>query len=298
MTQAPTIRIAVVGNCQARPLAVAIRRIVPRAEIVDTAIVHLLTDENEAEYAPTLEKSDLILSMLVADTYRCSFVRTNALRERYGDKVRVWPNLFYSGYNPELMHIRDQSHGARSGPLGEYHSRTIIEAWRKGHTAEEAVSLVRDIDHNRARYLGTPEESLAELSRREALTDLEIVDFIGENQQRERLFLTFNHPSWSLIQEAARRLAISAGLNPVAPDPQAPLPWKIPEPLGQIRLPVNAWVVSELMPQFQDETGYRGHEVPGFGRPPEMGRGHLYSLDELVAAFFDGYDQSPTGLDE
>jgi hypothetical protein len=271
--------------------------LLPDMEITDTSIVHLLRDEDEPEHAPGLERAEVIFAQLVADAYPCSFVRTSVLRERYGERVRVWPNLFHSGYNPELTYLRGPDRRPRRGPLGDYHMRPVVEAWREGRSVEDAAALVTDVEANRERFETVPAQSLAELRRREEVTDLRIVDWMEANQWSERLFFTFNHPAWRLITETARRLVSDSGLATFEVDAlERRFPWSVPEPLGQFRLPVNAWVAAAHPLSFEDETIYQGDAVAGFGRPGESGRRHEYGLIELVGAYYSGYDADPAGL--
>lgn len=284
-------RVAVVGNCQARPLAAALQRLVPGLEVASTSIVQLLKDEDEPEHARGYESADAIFAMQVRDDYRCTFVRTSTLRERYGEKVKVWPNLYFAGYNPELLYVRDDDHRPISGPLGDYHLRTIHEAWLDGQPEVRAAERVLDVDANRARYESVPAESFAELERRATSSDLDIIGWVRERVWQERLFFTFNHPAWRLIEESARRLALGASLE-LQPDFEfSPrYPWSEQEPLGQFRAPLNPWVLSAFTPGFDDEVAYRGIATrAGLGHAVGTGKVHEYGLEELVGAFYVAY---------
>jgi len=146
------IKVVVVGNCQARPLAKLLESLNPRITVTTTAIVHLLKNEQWDEYRQAFEEADLIVSQLVFDTYPCEFVRTNYLKECYGEKVVSIVNLYFTGYTPDWFYIRIPGKGTLRGPMGDYHNRTIMKSWREGVSVHVAASRLRDPEYNQ-RYL-------------------------------------------------------------------------------------------------------------------------------------------------
>lgn len=281
-------RIAVVGNCQARPLAQTVSAMFEgRAEITTVAVVHLLKDSDASAHTDALDSADWILSQAVADTYPCRFVQTNALRQRHGAKVLTWPNLFFGGYNPELMYVRDKARRPLPGPLGDYHSATVLAAWRAGLGIDKALALNSDNGYNLGLYSGAAERALHELGRREAMTDIRVADWIRERVWTQRLFFTFNHPAQALIAEAARQLCARAGLAAAPTPPKA----GAAEPLGQYRLPMNPWVRAIQGATLQDPEECAGVEVlevaPG---RVVTGARRQWPLEEAVAAFYRIYD--------
>lgn len=98
-----TIHVAVLGNCQARPIATLLPLYNPAITVTCVDVVHLLRDEDAPQYAQALRQADVILAQHVADTYPCSFVRNSELVRQYGHKVIFWINLYFRGYNPELF---------------------------------------------------------------------------------------------------------------------------------------------------------------------------------------------------
>ncbi len=286
MTRRP--RIAVVGNCQARPLAQTVSTLFEAgAQITTVAVVHLLKDSDEPAHADALDNADWILAQAVADTYPCRFVQTNALRQRHGAKVLTWPNLFFGGYNPELMYVRDKDRRPLPGPLGDYHSATVLAAWRAGMDIDSALALNSDDRYNRRLYEGAAERALRELGRREALTDIRVADWIRERVWTQRLFFTFNHPAQALIAETARQLCVRAGLAPASTQQPA----SASEPLSQYRLPMNPWVRAMQGATLQDPEDCAGVEVlevaPG---RVVTGARRQWPLDEAIASFYRIYD--------
>jgi len=281
--------LAIVGNCQARPLAQTLSKLVDGGvEISTVAIVHLMKDAEASVHAEALARADWILAQSVADGYPCRFVQTSALRECHGARVLEWPNLFFGGYNPELQYLRGPDRRPLPGPLGDYHNATFLEAWRRGLDVAGALRLNSDDAYNAALYEGSAERALQELARREQATDVSVANWIRERVWKQRLFFTFNHPAQALIRETALQLARRASL-PVR-DPIPPTP-DLAEPLGQYRLPMNPWVWRKHGSTLEERVDAAGVELlevtPG---RVLTGSRRSWTLDELVAAYFRVYD--------
>ena len=283
-------KIAVVGNCQANPLGNVLSVMTDDVQVTKTAIVHLLNSGQEGEYAPAFEDADVILAQRVADTYPCSFVRSAELKAKYGGKVVTWPNLYYAGYNPELMYIRQPSGKPLPGPLGDYHVRTILHAWQAGLKVERCVGLINDYDYNAGAYGQIPARSLEDLRGRESETDVQISDFIEERVGRQRLFFTFNHPTAALLIHVAylllRRLELAV-VRPIDADIAG-------EPLNQFIAPLNCYSSKALKVTFTYSAAYKGLDliISNAGKVGS-GKRRVFSASEIVEIFFKQYDSSP-----
>ncbi|MGB5133799.1 MAG: WcbI family polysaccharide biosynthesis putative acetyltransferase [Prochlorococcaceae cyanobacterium] len=283
------VRIAITGNCQARPLAEAIRRIGINTEITSTIIVHLVQDEDEALHAENLRSSDLIFAQRVTDGYPCKFVRLSALRAKYPGKVLSFPNLYCSSYNPELTYVRTSGKRPLAGPFGDYHIKTLHDAFLKGSSVDNAVQSHLDPDYNEAVYGLAVEKSLEELRQRELDTDIQISEWIQQHLWMQRLFFTFNHPSYRLICELACRLLVSAAIPMLTP---AQCPSVQNEPLGRYRCQPNAWIRRQHGFSFSNEPDYIGSaihfEKDGNHKPGEI---QHYSTQEIAECYFLIYDR-------
>jgi Polysaccharide biosynthesis enzyme WcbI len=282
-------KVVVVGNCQARPLAKILSVLNADIEITAVAIVHLLKSEQAEDYLPFFEEADFIVAQLVADNYPCDFVRTPVLKEVYGDKLISIVNLYYAGYNPELIYIRQGSAGTLKSPLGEYHNKTFLDTWKEGGTVEKALKRHFEIQYNEEKYSSLIAESLDELKRREKLVDIAITDLIEGNLAKERLFFTFNHPCMSLLVNMAKRILTRAGLKISAPESVSLLK----EPLDKIIVPVNPFVKKSLALQFEDVSTVKGVECifESDGNVTVSGY-REYRLPEIAEKYFKIYDKN------
>ncbi len=195
-------RIAVVANCQARPLANMIRLLAPDIEIVETTIVHLAKDAEADAALACYAASDFVFAQAVQDNYPTAFVRTSRLKEQFPQKVATWPNIYFRGQCPDIRYITS-ARGRVLGPLGEYQHIAIFDAWRDGlgagATADRLLTGGDWVD----RLAEEPARSLEELRARETHLDVSVTDYIAQHWQTERLFFTFNHPANRLLIQVA-----------------------------------------------------------------------------------------------
>lgn len=282
-----SIKIAITGNCQARSLAHILQEMLPDVEITVIGIVHLLKSEEEPNYVPYFEQADIIFAQRVTDNYPCTFVRVSDLKAKYGAKVISYPNLYYTGYNPELTCLRDTSRKPLGGPLGDYHNRTFFNAWKEGLSVKDALRRNADIDYNREAYIDIPENSMLELKQREAETDVRIVDWIAEHIFAQRLFFTFNHPAQALINELAMKLLYATGAD-ISSLRKTVLQ---KESLDQFSCPINPYIVNQFNLNFDNLNIYSGVDVVNIESGNVItGRRRKYQPQEIVEAFFNVYE--------
>ncbi|WP_183098443.1 WcbI family polysaccharide biosynthesis putative acetyltransferase [Nocardioides pelophilus] len=285
------VRIGMLGNCQAGPLSQILQATLPDVVVERVVTVHLAKDEDRAEAHETFRDCDLILAQRVADNYPCTFVRNNELKGAFGSKVIVWPNLYYRGYNPELVYVKDAvTGGPLPSPLGNFHSRTVHDAWVEGVPATEAAERHSSIDFNRERYARVPDESLKELREREADCDVVISDWVAEHRWDRQIFFTFNHPTRAALAELVRRVIDSSGLlhDGLTHEVSVSGP---PEPLGRYRLPLNPWIHHDLATGLESVPTFQGNEVAFIDGVPQAEKAvaHL-PLSSFVETSYRVYD--------
>lgn len=284
------IRIAVVANCQARPLAYLLSMLAPQVEIVGVTITHLAKLSDEAEALRLYDDADYIFAQLVQDTYPTPFLRTRRLKQRYDNKVVSWPNIFYRGQCPELCYITRPGIGRILSPLGEYHNIFIYEAWRDGMSVSDTVSMFSNGGDWLERLIAEPEKSLEELKSRETDLDTTISSEISENWRTKRLFFTSNHPSSWLLETVARRL-----LNRISCDIQEdPAIHKYGEPLDRIIPALLPVVADQLGLNLPTGTLSKGCEIH-LAEEVRLGKSVIYyELNELVEISFRALERQLT----
>lgn len=289
------MRVVIVGNCQARPMGEILSAIFG-IDVQASVIVHLVRPQDEAKYLDVLQGADVILAQRVAENYPAPFVRTDALRQRYGEKVRIWQNLYFRGYNPDLVYCKRRlpATGRLAGPLGEYHLMALISAWRERIGTTGALARLQDVDWYKMNFADAPNSSLQELQSRERLGGVPVSDLIADQWTRRRLFFTFNHPSAALIAQYAIRVGKDLGLRPLRKIP----PQLFGEPLGSLMMPVNPFVHATYQMPFGQFSAYRGAMVKATAHDVSfnLSKTTFYTAKELVEAFWRVYDAYPGDL--
>jgi hypothetical protein len=280
-------KVVVVGNCQAMPIATLLEKMSDEIEVTKVAIVHLLKSEQEDEYKHFFEEADHLIVQAVSSNYPCEFVRTDSLKNKYGSKVTIILNLFYSGYTPDWFYIRQPGRPTLRGPMGDYHNKTIFDAWRSGVDQSNAIKLVEDINYNSNRYLHELDKSLLQLKRREAAVDVHIFEYIKKNLMGKRLFFTFNHPTLDLLIEYTTRILSTINI------PKINFEFEMGEPLNQYIPDINVGLPFEF-----NRTGcYHGNKVLEIdGWNVEAKSKEVYELGSIVDLYYQIYDTNKQSL--
>ncbi|MEP1551259.1 MAG: WcbI family polysaccharide biosynthesis putative acetyltransferase [Paraglaciecola sp.] len=279
------MKIVVVGNCQARPLAQLLSKLNPNITITATPIVHLLKASDEVEYRPALDDADLIITQLIGDSYPCEFIRTSQLKTRYSDKVKTILNLYFTGYNPDLRYLRHPEVGTLRGPIGDYHNQTVLTGWMLGISQQQVCNWLRDPFFNQREYATASIQSIHELKTRESHIDIPVVDYIETNYKQQRLFFTYNHPAAIVLVEYARRISIKL----LSHTPKISADLTKNEYLAQLIPAVPPGLGLNLAPMPLT----KGQAVVNINGPKiELGVETHYKDKELVALFYQIYSEN------
>jgi len=266
----------------------------PDIEITAIAIVFLLKSEEVDYYKPHFEESDLIISQLIGPYYPCDFVRTNKLKELYGNKLIIISNLYYRGYNPELIYIPFSSikvppaSGYLKGPLGDYHNKTFFDSWKEGVMVKEVLNRHVDFDYNEGKYSNVINSTMEELETREKDVDIKMTDIIKKDLDKYRLFFTINHPTMRLLTQMAERILKKAELRINYPKTN----YQLNELLNNIAIPVNVYSKSKLNISFDDLSYFKGNKyyIESDGNI-RIGEQHIYNNEDLIKEFYQIYDR-------
>lgn len=283
------INIAVIGNCQARPIAEYLIHTL-HCNVNLLAIVHLLKQDEEKIIEDELQRSDIIISQVISDDYRVNYISTNTLRKKYGSKLITIPNLFYSGYTPDLKYLRLKKAGTLQGPLGDYHSNIIHNSWENGLSINDAIQSYKDINIWRKLYSNTAVESIENLKKREKMTDIIISDVIDNEKSDKQLFFTFNHPSKYLIEKLINRVLNLIKNNTNLKETKFTMD---KEPLNQFQVPLSDFVIEELKIKNPITTKFKG-----MVKVDDKFKKMEYDLEYLTKTFYHVYNENEDLLRE
>lgn len=281
------LKVVVVGNCQARPVAELMGSFCSDVHISYVAIAHLIGNNDESEFNTAIAEADYIVTQKVDNDYPCLFIHTSKLKEKYPEKVKVILNLYCMIYDPDWFYFRFENRAVLPGPIGEYHNKTIYDSWLKGLPINEVLCLLNSTDYNNKLYGDVFNQSLAELKRREESVDVKITDYIVSEYNQTRLFHTFNHPTSILLEEYVNRILLQINKNLIIERKKMCF-----EPLGRFSPKVNV--------QFENLSislkTHKGVEAPYLIHPGLKNK--VYNDVELISSFYNLYNQKLSPVKE
>ncbi|MFT5623576.1 MAG: hypothetical protein ACI8Z0_000064 [Lentimonas sp.] len=269
------MKIQVIANCQARPISGLIPRVAPDVEALEPIIVHLAKAEDEAAHLTQIAQADVIFAQLTQDQFQPAHLATKNLKEWFGDKVVVWPNIFYMGQQPYLRYFTHPQLGRLMGPLEALHDIRPYRSWKDTGCVDPAVLDQSDSDFIAAARAA----SMKELQAKEADCDIGISDFLQTHEGTQRLFYTFNHPLQFVLSEVLRRL-----LDHLGKTDTLPLGDGAPEPLDRFQVP-SVWSAADAVFQGDSFAIDADNSVLRPGGPPQP-----YTRTQLCEGFQLAYD--------
>jgi hypothetical protein len=279
------MKICIPGNCQAQHMEMMLHIANPDLEIARLAPVFQMQKSDKDVVYSKFQEADFILTQRISGEYNIDWIASNELRREFGDKVAVWPNIYFDGYFPGVQYIYLANWGKLPSPLGEYHFEQIHAAHAAGKTVEQAV----DSFAGEGLFETSPDPingSLGQLRAREADVDVPISDAIADGLAESRQFYTPNHPVNGLLGVMLQRLAARAGIKFDCKKAVA-----APYRLDDLYIAASPAVVSRFRLPFDHQAVYRGREVVAIEPYAVMlGDAREYDSHSLVEAFYRLYD--------
>jgi len=202
----------VIGNCQARPTS---NLLMDRSlGLLSRGFITAFNYTHAPETDTLLDEVDYIFTQKLADTF--PHINTSSLVDKYGaDKVITISNLFFEGYHPDWCYI-PSLHGTRlTGPVGDYHNRTVVAAFMDGLSEEEALERYLSVEFNRQHYSHVARDSIEELKAREVDVITPMAPVIEDAFEKgKKTFYTFNHPSNELLELHVDRIINTLKIEP------------------------------------------------------------------------------------
>ncbi|MDJ0630817.1 MAG: WcbI family polysaccharide biosynthesis putative acetyltransferase [Rhodobacter sp.] len=272
------MKIAVIGNCQARPLANLLQS-VDGIECLEPIILHLARPEERAEHCARLDQADVVVAQWNAPQFPVPHLRVAELQAARPDSLVIWPNVFFIGQTPYLRYATHAQKGRICSPLTEYHDLWTLRDWFRARRGVDFAAEIETPDFAPALAAA----SLDTLVRRERECTVGVGDLIAEHWQSRPLFFTFNHPRHWLLARLAERILDRIGRTArIETD-------GLREPLSRIQPPGA---------RPGDAGDLQGVEVD-LSVPGRVGYGQVqgYAPEDLRAASFACYDHQADLLD-
>lgn len=224
------IRVAFIGNCQMGAIADILEHKSKYAdyhEIHQVIIIHKITRlELLNFYDADLKDLDILYCQHITDSYRLnsddedniSAFSLNYMRKIVPSTCRivVLPNMYFSGYFPEMTYLYDEQGKHVISHDISYHDKNVIKRYveTKCLNAISYASDLHDVDFYDEEYIMKRlETNWEQMEKREMHCDIKMNSYIKDNYSKIRLFNTINHPTGHLLTIVCRKLMDHIGLN-------------------------------------------------------------------------------------
>ena len=244
-----TTLIAVVGNCQAAPLARELSSGIwgNSTKVIALPAVHEITPADLPAIRQVLARANVLVTHQVKEDYRGLPIGTAQLVEllpRTATLLTV-PVLYYEGQLPFQVYVRRAGFDlSESLPITSYADARTLVAVSRGYSIAETVDFVSAWETPKEAVVANHERSLAELGKRERSLDVAISGVLARNLTAERMFFTVNHPT-----TAALRLVADEVLDVLNVEPGTSRPHQAQ--LDHLVTPVEPHVARALSIEFE-----------------------------------------------
>ena len=270
-----------IGNCQARGVAQALRLLAPDSPVTMIHMDSLMRTYGDIDgLARSLAGYDHVFSQLFSRDLMPGGLPELRRREA---RLRPFPTIVFPAFHPDMVYAGSMADLASlklaRSPLGQYHSAIALCAHRLGLGPAQTVTLYREDVFARLGYLDG-----WDLSVRDLLASAEQIGFpldreLARWSRRGSFMHVLNHPKAFVIGDIARRLLRESGIDPE--------PVEVEDYLGDELARDVIWPIYPPIAETYGLTGsYLFKMKPGQGSFPV-----LYDLPGFVAKSFALYDR-------
>lgn len=272
------MKIAIIANCQGFPLQKVLATFPEVTDVVSLPIhlygtQHFALAENKFK-ALLMDANATILTFPINERFK--EYSTSHLRLK-GGKLLTMTNIFFSGLHPDITYVGLQA-ARLSSPIGDYHSKIIIESFIAGRKPSECIKLFNEKEFEARGYFDEYGRSGAILLTKDESLDVKFAAKFLKLLKNEPALFTVNHPT-GLVFEAYRALiAEQFGLTQYPAFP----PHYFQNPLAN-----SAWW--PVFPCLAERHGL-SYRTPILFRQPEQIGGRFFTLEEFVNRSYAIYE--------
>ena len=204
-------QFSVFGNCQADPLGSILQTnkdfndeydFVPFAQPA-----FALRAEHVEQTMAQLANTDVLITQNVSEKFGVYSTRNLIANLKPGARVIRVPNIYFSGYTPEITYFRAAEPHVTA--FCDYHDANFLKFYFENPATAVKKSVAAYSDetfYSDDFVLTNAHNSLQELRHREMDCDVTISDFIQANWQSDVLFYSMNHPKRKLLAHVASQI--------------------------------------------------------------------------------------------
>lgn len=275
------VNLAIFGNCQAEYLRLIFSFASPGINLIETPL-SFACEISQMELWQRLKGADIVLAQRTVASKETPWATSAWIKDRFGDRVIIWPVLYFDGYFPGVRYYRIPGLGSVPSALDGYHFQQIIDGHAQGLTVEATAERLQSARTTEHPFF----QSLKQLRQREADCDMPFSELIRSGMRREKLFATPNHPNKVFMLSVASQVAATLGFPFDGPAAAA----QVGE-ISQVSIPVLSWVQSRYKLGWCSDATFSGIELERDDSSLyRKGGFRTYSTVSLVEKFFEVYD--------
>jgi hypothetical protein len=197
--------IAVIGNCQAAPIARLIQAntgcTLPYVSVLPNKLLKELKTR-ETKTIQILERADLIflhplheIIALLREILPASIA-----------KLRLIPRIIFPAFHPDIDYVYDSDGKHVSGPMGDYQSTIVFKAWKMGYNVAQTIGLFRDDIFAYLGFYDYWETAIAALKEEGRITNLPLDTLIQKWGKSAIWMYSMNHPCFGVLADVTRAI--------------------------------------------------------------------------------------------
>ena len=202
------MKIVVSSNCQTAGLTIALRMLLPGADIAPFPYAGLGSDEM-AGLAGQLSHADIWV--VTAPKSVIDDVRSHGQFEQL--QILTLPELYFDAFHPDLVYAWLPTQSTLDTPAGPYNSAIALWGWRRNLDVGETVALFTPEVFERLGYTKRWELSIARMKSDFDVHHLDHRHFILPLQRRGVFMHPVNHPTVAALAQLSRLLAARLGAD-------------------------------------------------------------------------------------
>lgn len=274
------MNIIVIANCHVQPIRDGLA-LCSEIDEVFSVPIHLKNTVHYTNAIEQIQKSDKnSFTVLQFDgLLEKSDLGDNILSRVH--RVLSFTNIYFTGLHPDMTYFGGM--GRRiSSPLGDYHSKICLLAFKKGLSVDQCEKLFNDSTYSQLDFFNEWTESKAELQKRDEHLDIKFADDFLEMTKLESTLYTFNHPLGFVFSRFIEKIYKHLGLNLQ----------RFPDSYFYNYLASNAWW--PIYPEINEFHKLKNVMPINFKSPDHLSR-KFYNLREFIFASYQLYNEQKVG---
>ena len=167
------MKLAIIGNCQARPLGRLLSAASSMVDIIDVPPVHTIPKSELEQWADRVTAADYVIHQPLSDVFGA--LASHRLKETLGGKMISFPSIYFAGTLPQLIYLRKPTGGSLQGPLGDYHDIRVLDGFLRGRTSEACARELEEMVFPAQQHFAS---CASESIEREEKLDIRVMDEI------------------------------------------------------------------------------------------------------------------------